>query len=466
MEFDFCLVASWAELSHRQLVAWAEELRNRGYHVAMLSPVSSGILEGSDVRTFVLNEHQPTAGEYPSVEALESRYGIPSMDHLTFTERLYFGLSRSEALARGVRLATALEKVFSEHSVRYTVQVRGPEIHRLLAHYLTEAAGGASVWCGFSPFDDRFALSTSLDGAWDDYSTIPYEDIPEDSRDETRRHIEQFREERRFYAHDNDETTEGDDGEASETTRSVITQCAEYAKRAVSRTRPGKLRDQILQEASLELNSRINERFLPSIEESRQRCRDERYVFFPLQYAIESRLTVFSPQFYDQTYMIEYLSRVLPSSVQLFVKGHPNHPGRPGPRTIHQLREDGRVRFLSHGLNAHAVIENAEAVVVVNNTVGYETIYHGKPLLALGDPPYAETPAVTHVSDLDELPERLSDCLSTSVPESQVVESIYSLKEASYPGNRADLSPGSVRQLADSILEFVDEGAPSLRGSE
>ena len=167
-------------------------------------------------------------------------------------------------------------------------------------------------------------------------------------------------------------------------------------------------------------------------------------------------MTVFSPEFYDQSYLIAYLSRVLPSSTQLFVKGHPNHPGRPAPETIYKHSDKNRVRFLNHDLNAHEVIENSEAVVVVNNTVGFESIYHGKPLLTLGEPPYAETPAVTNVESLRRLPEVLNQTISTTISERTVVESIYSLREASYPGDRVTFDSDAVRTYIDSVISFAE----------
>lgn len=451
MRFDFCLVASWSKKSHQQLVAWGSELERRGYRVAIVTPSTSDLLEGCDIRIFHLDDFEPKPAETPSGETVETRYDIPTLNHLSFTERLYFGLSRENVRSRAARIAVAFEELFSEHTFEYTFQVRGPEAHRLLAHHLTEHYGKTSIWAEFSPFEDTFALTTSLDGAWEGYETIPYEEIPEGEREDTRRHIEQFLEARRFYAHDND----AEDTEKKEPSRlrSVI----ETLVGVFQRERPGRLRDQAIEEATLKLNSRLNDRLLPSVEESRQICRDTEYVFLPLQYPIESRLTVFSPQFFDQSYLIEYVGRVIPASMQLLVKGHPNHPGRPSPNTIRRLREENEVTFLHNDTNAHEVIEHSEAVVVVNNTVGFETIYHQKPLIALGDPPYAETPAVRNVDSLDDLPEVLGENVSETVPEERLTESIYSLREASYPGDRFSYDDDSAQTLVGSILTFIGE---------
>lgn len=450
MEFDFCLVASWSELSQKQVIAWGTELESRGYTVAVLSPSRLTQVSDTDLQTFVFSGNKNTIVTKSTTE-IESRYDIPSLDHLAFTERLYFGFSRAEAIRRARRLASNMGQLFSEHSFKYVYQVRGPETHRLLAHYLTEHHGGTSIWGDFSPFDGTLAPTTALDGSWDEYRTIPYDEISETDRETTRKHIEQFRKAQRFYAHDDEPSTSDTDDDPSYINRVVDT-----ARNLMTRTRPGRVRDQITPALRLAANRRLNEYLLPSIEQSRRLCQSTDYVFFPLQYPIESRLTVFSPEFYDQSYLIAYLSRVLPSSTQLFIKGHPNHPGRPAPEIIYKHGDENRVKFLNNDMNAHEVIEHSESVVVVNNTVGFETIYHGKPLLTLGEPPYAETPAVTNVESLRKLPEVLNRTISTTVPEQTVIESIYSLREATYAGDRATFEPDGVRTYIDSVISFAE----------
>lgn len=448
MEFDFCLVSSWAEQNHRQMAAWGQELVDRGYRVAVVSPAAEKRSTEDSIHEFVLADYEQEVEQFPTAEEVESTYGIPSLDHLVFTERLYFNLSRADGIARAVRLAGLLDQLFSDHSFQWTLQIRGPEIHRLLLHYLTEAEGGTSVWAGFSPFEGTFSLKTTLEGPWDDYRTIPFEEIPVEERAAVESHIEDFRDRQRFYAHENGSAN----GQSS-----LFDGLKSLLSMASNRDRPGTLTDQIRQESKLSFNSLVNKRLYPSVEESREACRTNRYAFFPLQYPVESRLTVFSPQFYRQEYLVEYLSRILPTSVQLFVKPHPNHPGRPAPRVVRRLRERDRVEFLHPGLSAHEAIAHSEGVVVINNTVGFEALYYNKPLFVVGSALYSETPAAITVDDLSQLPEALAANLSTTVPEETTVSSIHSLREASYDGDRAALDETNVRTLIDSVLSFIEE---------
>lgn len=451
MEYDFCLIASWSRQSQKQLIAWGTELEARDYTVAVVSPSSSKLLSECDLATFVLKEFEDTINTFPSVETIESRYEITSLDHIVFTEQHYYTLTRSEALSRAVRVAASIEKIFSEHRFEYTLQTRGPEIHRLLSHYITESNDKNSIWIEFSPFENSFALTTSLDGRWAQYQTTPYEEISEKERESTRRHIEAFREERHFYTQDEDA------GDGSQNFKTFIQGAIGTIQDIVGRNQPGRLQDQIKQEAVLKFNRLVNDYLLPTVEESRERCRESKYVFFPLQYPIESRLTVFSPQFFDQLYLVKYLARILPHSVDLFIKAHPNHPGRPSPKSIRQLGEDNRITFLHNNTHAHDVIQNAEAIVVVNNTIGYESIYLQKPLVALGNPTYAETPAVTKVEDLKNLQQVVQNRISTTVSEDAAIESIYSLQETVWRGDTASYEIENTQTMIDSILKFLHE---------
>lgn len=449
MQYDFCFIASWSKQAQKQLITWGTELEARGYSVAVVSPSHSDLLSETELETVVLEQLEDSIDELPSVETIESRYEIPSLGHLIFSEQQLYDLSRSEALSRAVRLAASLGKLFSEHRFECTLQGRGPEIHRLLAHYITKQKNGTSIWYEFSPFDDSFALSTTIDGSWDNYRTVPHEEISESERRSVRQHIENFREERRLYTHE--------DSDPGDSDRKGVELAIGTVTSVINRTRPGALHDQIKQQVYRKFTHRINNYLLPTVEKSRQLCEDTAYVFFPLQYPIESRLTVFSPQFYDQLHLIRYLRRILPSCIELFVKPHPNHPGRPEPRAVRQLQNDDRITFLHYATHSHEVIEQAEAIVVVNNTIGYESIYFQKPLIAVGNPTYAKTPAVTNAESLEDLPAVLSEKISTKVSEEAAIESIYSLQNTAWQGDMSRYDAENVQLVVGSILEFLHE---------
>jgi hypothetical protein len=446
MEFDFGLVTSWGTRGNRIIESWAQELSDRGYSVAIIAPNTLS-RKSRNIEILDLAEYEKESDSDLSPDKIENKYDIPSLVHLSFTERQYFNLSLSEVLSRSVRVAEALEFVFSKHSFEYILQDRGPEIHRLLIHYMMNSIEKATIWAGFSPFLDTLSLSTSLNGSWDDYKTIPYEEIPKEEIRITKQHIKEFREKKRFYDHMYENENQS---QFSNLIRKTI-------NNVLDRDRPGDLFDQIKEEVRLKSNKVVNNCLFPTVDKSKRLCQKYEYAFLPLQYPIESRLTIYSPQFFRQEFLIEYLSRILPSSTKLFVKPHPSHPGRPPAKQIYNYSNSDSIFVLNPHLDSHFTIEHSEGVVVTNNTVGFETIYHKKPLFTLGQAFYSDVPASTTVSNLGGLPQTLSKQLSTSTSEPDLVSSIYSLRNASYDGNRATTESEKVKEVIDSVLYFCDQ---------
>jgi capsule polysaccharide modification protein KpsS len=206
------------------------------------------------------------------------------------------------------------------------------------------------------------------------------------------------------------------------------------------------------------INRIINSQMVPSITESQKQCRTNRFVFFPLQYPYESRLTVFSPEFFDQSFLVEYLSRILPQGVKLFVKQHPNHIGKQSPVWIRRIENNDRVTVLNPSFNAHEAVDHAEGIVVTNNTVGFEALFYNTPLVVLGRSFYQDVPAAVHVTDLSTLPARLADALDQTITDSMVRSSIYSLREATYPGPAPHSDQRSATNI-DAFQSFIDSYA-------
>jgi capsule polysaccharide modification protein KpsS len=179
-------------------------------------------------------------------------------------------------------------------------------------------------------------------------------------------------------------------------------------------------------------------------------------VFFPLQYPEESRLTVFSPEFFDQEWIIEYLSRSVPDSVGVFIKQHPNHVGQQSPLWIRRLSQLPNVQFLSPELNVHEIIADAEAVVVTNNTVGFEALFYSTPLIVLGQAFYQDTPAVRTVDILGDLRSVVANAMQDGVLEKDCVASIHSLREAVFNVERYGSIERHASGTASGILGFTD----------
>jgi hypothetical protein len=445
-------MGSWGDNAVQNEFDYAKKLEEYGHTVHFLSPRPSDDVAENLSGEFI-SLADSTQSRLPTLKQLEREYKIPSIPHLYFTEMNYFALSRSQAIDRTRRFAQLLTRMFETTNIDYVYQGRGGEIHRLLAHYFVQENGGANIWGEFSPFDNRVAFSSRLNGTWDSYETVPDEDISSAKRKTVDEYIESFRSQQKVYTHGNET------GTTSRSIKDAVAGAVSSIKTVVTGTTPNNIRRYSARKVRTAVNEKINRRTVPTVAESKEMCENNTFLFFPLQYPIESRLTVFSPEFFDQAHIIDYISRILPEGVKLFVKQHPNHPGQQSPAWTRQREQNTQVEFLHPSFNAHKTIEHAEGVVVTNNTVGFEALFHTTPLVVLGRAFYEDVPAARHVSELSELPGELSQAVNNSVEERAVRSSIHSLREATYPVAPVEKKDERISTIADALFSFIDEYA-------
>lgn len=441
------MTTAWSELDVRSKANWARKLSDNGYDVTLLTPNAQGT---AIAREYVNDIIQLQLPDQPSISAkkLEEQWKIPSVPHLYKTEQEYFALDEPQTRNRTVRIATAVEKIFENHDFDVIYQGRGSEIHRLLIYYAAKHHDAATIWGEFSPFNNSIAFGTGLDGTWANYRTIPYEEMSADGCEETRSFVEEFKQQQKFYDH-------GSDDSGGILLKELISTSKRVYDRFTSdqpRNTTGMMERQIRKS----VNARINEQLLPSPEESRQLATRNEYVYFPLQYPIESRLTLFSPQCYNQQSIIKYISRILPADVRLLVKQHPNHPGHQSPLWIRSVDQLSNVDVVAPSVNSHKLIQSAAAVVVTNNTVGFEALFYEAPLVVLGAAFYMDTPAARRVQDYGLLPRALSDAIRTETTEEEIVSSIYSLQQTVFSAAGEVGSEKRATDVANSISEFIE----------
>lgn len=174
------------------------------------------------------------------------------------------------------------------------------------------------------------------------------------------------------------------------------------------------------------------------------------YVFFPLQYYRESRMTLRSAPFYDQAWLIEYLSRNIPRTTQLVVKDHPRQVGSLPNKTAREISQFSN--FVPASMSAHKIIRNASAVVTLNNTVGHEALLWGKPVVTLGDALYSGTKLTSDVHDIDNLDAKISAAIDEGGPtEEEILRYITGLYKVSDPVVWGDSDDENISNVVKSI---------------
>ncbi|MFC7193469.1 hypothetical protein ACFQL4_00505 [Halosimplex aquaticum] len=203
------------------------------------------------------------------------------------------------------------------------------------------------------------------------------------------------------------------------------------------------------------LLSQYAERSYCSVNESQNIISHQEmdYVFYPLQYYIESRVTMRAPAFYEQSWLVEYLSRSVPTNHKLVTKDHPQQLGAQPRRAV-----DTIARYsipLAPSYHTHEVIENASAVVTLNNTVGYEALLYGKPVITLGKAFYDDY--TYKVDDINDIDRTIKYAVNSGGPsEEKIIEFVHGLISGSRAGVWRDDSPESIHNLVEGIVETAE----------
>jgi hypothetical protein len=199
-------------------------------------------------------------------------------------------------------------------------------------------------------------------------------------------------------------------------------------------------------------------KLLYDISLSRDPDRNEKFFFFPLHFPRESQLTVRAPHCLKQEAIVDMVARSLPSGYKLYVKEHPNHIGEVPLGAIRQISKMKDVVLLHPQTHSHRLIQDSSGVVVINSTVGFESILYQKPVIVLGRPFYSRLGLTIDVPDYFYLPDALREALrQEEIPYEKVVAFVHSMLEESYAGGYGDFSRQNIKLVADSVLTYREK---------
>jgi hypothetical protein len=120
------------------------------------------------------------------------------------------------------------------------------------------------------------------------------------------------------------------------------------------------------------------------------------FLFAPLQVPYDTQILLGGGAFASDLDYLDWLRRfaqVLPAPYQLVIKPHPQHSYAPGVLE-HFFQAAPQARVL-RGVETRALIEQAEAIVTLNSTVGFDALCFEKPVLLLGQALYGQRQLVS-----------------------------------------------------------------------
>jgi Capsule polysaccharide biosynthesis protein len=371
-----------------------------------------------------------------ALRRIESKYRLGSVNDHVAPERYYDWGERSyEALyRRTVQGFEFLESLLAQHTVSVFLNCIGGEIIRRCIARMADCGGPTNLIIDWTPFPGRIVITT-IETGWDELAGAHPTPTPAE-RKTAEEFVAKIVGARRMFAAPStlglgwhhlrragermfEERTVG---------VSLARLCLERAQRAVRRVGGSALY---------------------------QQPKDgEHFFFFPLHQPNDSALTLRAPQFMQQEVLIAFIAeRLLPHGTVLYVKPHVGaRDAYPLPMLAKIGRLD-RVRLVDPTLNSHDLIERADAVLVINSTVGFESLCHGRPTVVFGRPFYSGFGATRDVGNLIEANSAVREAIASPPDREAVIRFLVACFRSSAPGVCGNASPENVERIALAILE-------------
>jgi len=191
---------------------------------------------------------------------------------------------------------------------------------------------------------------------------------------------------------------------------------------------------------------------------------DERYLFFPLHVPLDAQIVYRASQFFRQDRTVEVVSKSLPAGYYLYVKEHPHSKGMIPIDWLERMSKLPNVKLVPPDTNAHDLIRNAHAIVVINSDVGWEALFYQKPVVVLAEPFYSGFGLTFDVENLNHLPQIIEDALAEKkISKESVLSLLNAAMKSSYDcrvfrsGREFDMGKENIERIVDSILNKYHE---------
>jgi hypothetical protein len=155
-----------------------------------------------------------------------------------------------------------------------------------------------------------------------------------------------------------------------------------------------------------------------------------RFIYYPLHITPESSINTPAPYFVDQFRAIDAIRFAIPNDHILVVKEHPLALSTRSVRFLRALRRRAGVVVAHYSTSSRALIERASVTISVTGTATLEAFLLGRPALTLGSSYISGY--LGGVCPIDQLGERLKDCIRQKISDEDVVKVIAEIMSVKY----------------------------------
>jgi hypothetical protein len=149
---------------------------------------------------------------------------------------------------------------------------------------------------------------------------------------------------------------------------------------------------------------------------------NSKFIFFPLHYDPDLSSLLYSRNNSNQIEVIRKLSLNIPDSYTLVIKEHPAMHLNRNKNFYKNILKNYNVILIDGLKTSKQLIENADAIITLSGTVGFESIFYGKRPIILADDYYNIQELFDRVTDTKELKKIIEDNIQNNKIEDIYIE--------------------------------------------
>lgn len=454
MEFDFLLVS----IGSTELYKLAPELQDKGYKVGIISGSPRHFQDNADIQRrfpywhineIISNYKSKIRFDEDTINNIKTEFKVPSFHSFYFPHLFYrspycgyndfYKLSNDSEneilFKKTVETFQAIKFFFEENPTQCTIQNLGGEILRRVIFFHHQKNNMPHYFIEKAPIPGHFVIFSKENGLWDELNIKNYEELSESDINNSINFIEDFKSKNTIVKLRN-------------TDKSL-----DYQKTS-NFLFHGNDRLNMFTDYIRKLKMRILiSRFYQEPDFN------EKFIYFPLHYHVESRLTVRDPHCWRQEFIAEYVARSIPQGYKLYVKPHPEWPLDFPYEGLKLISEISNVKLIDPSHSSVDLIKKSDLTVVINSNAGLEALIYEKPVLTFGTEYYSDNEMVYKVNDLRKLPEIIDTALTNGTNHQDLICFIDAFLKATRKGDINNLDKDS-SIFVDMILDYITNQLP------
>ena len=194
----------------------------------------------------------------------------------------------------------------------------------------------------------------------------------------------------------------------------------------------------------------------------------EKYFFFPFHLEPEAAVLYLGDGIYkNQVKLIENIAASLPAGYYLYVKDHPHEFAYREPIDYKRLMAVPNIRLINQWMSSKAIMKDAQGVITINGTAGFEAVLQNKQVYCFGHNMYSFLPRVNYIKNIRDLRDIILDNIEKQYEDDVELRAfVMAYLESSHPGYTDCYSggvfidgfdyEGNARNIAADMIRFVN----------